>query len=155
LSRSKVPPHQLQPGYYNDPIQLYRDNADVLTFLAPIAERILCVCPTAAGSERNWSTFKHVWSDTRNSLLLGRVGLLVYIYYNTRVLSREAEAADWEAFISMMADTPAIPELSRLGARISDANIAAAAAAPAGTPVAAGSGAGADEEGDESDIIIK
>jgi hypothetical protein len=76
---------------------------------------------------------------------------LVYIYYNSRVLNRETEAADWEAFITMLAETPAIPELDRLGARISDAD--AAPAVGSSVPAVGGSSSGAaDEEG--SDVVL-
>ncbi|GLC70078.1 hypothetical protein PLESTF_000921700 [Pleodorina starrii] len=44
---------------------------------------------TACAGERNWSVFQRVWSNDRNRLLASRVGLLVYVYYNYRVLQRE------------------------------------------------------------------
>ena len=53
-----------------------------------------------AGNEHNWSTFKRVWSDDRNRLLVGRVALLVYCHYNQRVLDRGYKSCmDWDSFI--------------------------------------------------------
>ncbi len=49
--------------------------------------------------------WKHVWSDKRRSLLVGRVGLLVYIYYNYRVLQCDRVAAHsvaWDSFLTWL-----------------------------------------------------
>lgn len=114
----KVPVHHLTPGFFNKPIQLFRDNSKALEHLTPIAERILSICPTSAASERNWSTFKYIWSDSRNRLLLGRVALLVFIYYNHRVLKATSSAPDWEAFLYLLDQLPPIPGLQQLGKEV-------------------------------------
>ena len=58
-----------------------------------------------AGSERNWSTFRRIWSDDRNRLLAGRVALLVYCHYNQRVLNRTYgnwACVDWDRFVDAL-----------------------------------------------------
>ena len=73
--------------------------------LSTVARRVFAIPPTASGGERNCSAFKHIWSDKRSRLLVGRVGLLVYVYFNQRPLKRinkEPNAADWEGFIKYM-----------------------------------------------------
>ena len=73
--------------------------------LSNAAMRILSIPPTASGGERNWSAFKHIWNDHRTNLLVGKVGMLVYIYFNSRALKRikdQPSAADWEGFVEYM-----------------------------------------------------
>ncbi len=58
----------------------------------------------SAGGERNWSTWANVWSDTRSSMLVGRVCMLVYVHYNMRVLNRKpmpqpTPDLDWLLFL--------------------------------------------------------
>jgi hypothetical protein len=57
--------------------------------LAKVAGKILCLPAAAAGGERCWSAFGQVWTTKRASLLVGRVALLAYIYYNKRVLDHD------------------------------------------------------------------
>ena len=75
----------------------------VVAFIAHGATLILITCN--AGSERNWSTFRRVWSNDRNRLLTGRVALLVYCHYNQRVLDRKYgdwESVDWDNFVDAL-----------------------------------------------------
>ena len=56
-----------------------------------------------AGGERNFSAWGRIWSKDRNRLLVGRVAMLVYIYFNQRVLNRNYNSGlvqDWDAFLS-------------------------------------------------------
>ncbi len=51
-----------------------------------------------------------MWSDNRNRLLVGRVAMLVYIYFNHRQLHRASAPAlnsqDWEAFMDFLESQP-------------------------------------------------
>ena len=56
-----------------------------------------------AGGERKFSAWGRIWSKDRNRLLVGRVAMLVYIYFNQRVLNRNYSSGvkqDWDAFLS-------------------------------------------------------
>ena len=43
---------------------------------------------SSSTSERNFSTFGHIWTDRANSLSFTTVHKLVYVYYNLRSLSK-------------------------------------------------------------------
>ncbi|KAJ9522273.1 hypothetical protein QJQ45_008101 [Haematococcus lacustris] len=63
----------------------------------------------AAANERVFSAFSHVWSDKRASLILGRMWVMAYIYFNKRVLERKPKTlsdADWEEYERWMRKTP-------------------------------------------------
>ncbi|KAJ9515835.1 hypothetical protein QJQ45_008714 [Haematococcus lacustris] len=73
------------------------------------AQRVLCIPATAAANERVFSSFKHIWSDKRSSLLLGRMWLLAFIYFNKRVLERRPKPqpeAEWQQFAQWMQHMP-------------------------------------------------
>ncbi|KAJ9514938.1 hypothetical protein QJQ45_002772 [Haematococcus lacustris] len=64
----------------------------------------------AAANERVFSSFKHIWSDKRSSLLLGRMWLMAFIYFNKRVLERRPKPqleAEWQQFAQWMQHMPA------------------------------------------------
>ncbi|KAJ9527998.1 hypothetical protein QJQ45_005563 [Haematococcus lacustris] len=74
------------------------------------AQRVLCIPATAAANERVSSSFKHIWSDKRSSLLLGCMWLLAFIYFNKRVLERKSKPqpeAEWQQFAQWMQHMPA------------------------------------------------
>ncbi|KAJ9507067.1 hypothetical protein QJQ45_004649 [Haematococcus lacustris] len=73
------------------------------------AQRVLCIPATAAANEQVFSSFKHIWSDKRSSLLLGRMWLLAFIYFNKRVLERRPKPqpeAEWQQFAQWMQHMP-------------------------------------------------
>ncbi|KAJ9514084.1 hypothetical protein QJQ45_002195 [Haematococcus lacustris] len=73
------------------------------------AQRVLCIPATAAANERIFSSFKHIWRDKRSSLLLGRMWLLAFIYFNKRVLERRPKPqpeAEWQQFAQWMQHMP-------------------------------------------------
>ncbi|KAJ9530517.1 hypothetical protein QJQ45_012528 [Haematococcus lacustris] len=73
----------------------------------PVA--IALIPATAAANERVFSSFKHIWSDKRSSLLLGRMWLLAFIYFNKRVLERRPKPqpeAEWQQFAQWMQHMP-------------------------------------------------
>lgn len=72
----------------SNPVYFWQDYREITPFLADFAERVLSIAPTAAGIERSQSAFGHIWNDKRSRLLSGRVAMLVYVYYNQRVLDR-------------------------------------------------------------------
>ncbi|KAL6754369.1 hypothetical protein V8C86DRAFT_2704626 [Haematococcus lacustris] len=60
----------------------------------------------AAATERLFSAFKFIWSDRRSRLLLGRMWIMSYVFFNTRVMTRKehhasAEAQEeWESYMA-------------------------------------------------------
>ena len=71
--------------------------------LQPVAVRVFCIGTTSCPSERNFSTWSHIWSMKANRLKFETANKLVYIYFNLRALQRLAEgtsrpdtvSADW------------------------------------------------------------
>jgi hypothetical protein len=56
--------------------------------LQPIAIRIFSVGTSSSASERNFSTWSHVWSNRANSLSFERACKIVYVYTNLRQLEK-------------------------------------------------------------------
>ena len=54
--------------------------------LTALARHALSVAPTTGAAERNWSTFGFIHCKRRNRLLNERVEMLVFIYWNLRIL---------------------------------------------------------------------
>jgi len=50
--------------------------------------RVLSIPPTSCAGERLFSTFANIWDDKRNRLILGRMWLMAYVFFNTRVMQR-------------------------------------------------------------------
>lgn len=72
---------------------------------------MLSIPPTSCGSERNFSTWGNIWSNNRARLLVGRVGMLVYLYFNSRALKRHNKgfaASDWEEFAAYLDTLPPV-----------------------------------------------
>ncbi|KAJ9528069.1 hypothetical protein QJQ45_005660 [Haematococcus lacustris] len=75
--------------------------------LRDVAMRLLSIPATSASTERVFSTFKHIWSDHRQSMLMGRMWMSSYIYFNRRALkgtrgqtrSSEEERAEFEEWL--------------------------------------------------------
>ena len=102
-----IPDHALEPSMHlsRNPIKWWQDYGNNCVALQDVALRILSMPATAAGGERNFSTWSFIWSNTRAKMLSGRVGKLVYIYYNSRVLKRAKvvlAASDWDSFIEYL-----------------------------------------------------
>lgn len=84
-----------------NPIYWWNSYGESCPQLQEVAKKILTIPPTAAGSERNWSVWKNIWSNKRSCMHLPRVGMLVYVYYNVRMLKERgknggASANDYE-----------------------------------------------------------
>ena len=82
--------------------------------LQEIAIKVMTMPPTASAGERNWSAWKHIWSNARNQLHVHRVAMLVYIYFNQRALNRVQEqptAQDWDDFMDYLHSLPPMPEM--------------------------------------------
>jgi hypothetical protein len=56
--------------------------------LQPIALRLFSIGTPSCPSERNFSTFSHIWSNRANSLTHERAHKLVYCYFNIRALQK-------------------------------------------------------------------
>ncbi|VFQ62748.1 unnamed protein product [Cuscuta campestris] len=56
--------------------------------LQTLVKRIVGLCCTSSGCERNWSTFEHIHSKKRNRLEHKRLNDLVFIKYNRRIATR-------------------------------------------------------------------
>ncbi|KAJ9517862.1 hypothetical protein QJQ45_004204 [Haematococcus lacustris] len=75
--------------------------------LRDVAMRLLSIPATSASTERVFSTSKHIWSDHRQSMLMGRMWMSSYIYFNRRALkgtrgqtrSSEEERAEFEEWL--------------------------------------------------------
>ncbi|KAJ9523080.1 hypothetical protein QJQ45_023942 [Haematococcus lacustris] len=75
--------------------------------LRDVAMRLLSIPATSASTERVFSTFKHIWSDHRQSRLMGRMWMSSYIHFNRRALkgtrgqtrSSEEERAEFEEWL--------------------------------------------------------
>ncbi|KAJ9517251.1 hypothetical protein QJQ45_009137 [Haematococcus lacustris] len=75
--------------------------------LRDVAMRLLSIPATSASTERVFSTLKHIWSDHRQSMLMGRMWMSSYIYFNRRALkgtrgqtrSSEEERAEFEEWL--------------------------------------------------------
>ncbi|KAJ9515358.1 hypothetical protein QJQ45_006625 [Haematococcus lacustris] len=75
--------------------------------LRDVAMRLLSIPATSASTERVFSTFKHIWSDHRQSMLMDRMWMSSYIYFNRRALkgtrgqtrSSEEERAEFEEWL--------------------------------------------------------
>ncbi|KAJ9516869.1 hypothetical protein QJQ45_027271, partial [Haematococcus lacustris] len=75
--------------------------------LRDVAMRLLSIPATSTSTERVFSTFKHIWSDHRQSMLMGRMWMSSYIYFNRRALkgtrgqtrSSEEERAEFEEWL--------------------------------------------------------
>ncbi|KAJ9517369.1 hypothetical protein QJQ45_016745 [Haematococcus lacustris] len=62
-----------------------------------------CASSTAAANERVFSAFSHVWSDKRASLILGRMWIMAYIYFNKQY-RLPGDCADPISLVSDMAE---------------------------------------------------
>ena len=76
-----VPPKYLWSNYFEQE----------LPYLAPIAARLLTMCPHSADVERACKAHKIVITTTRNRLKDMNTIMLVYCYYNMRLLSKAEE----------------------------------------------------------------
>ncbi|KAJ9509978.1 hypothetical protein QJQ45_011419 [Haematococcus lacustris] len=93
LSRTQLLPIHFAPHLTAHPVKWWAERGGFAPLLQAAAQRVLCIPATAAANERVFSSFKHIWSDKRSSLLLGRMWLLAFIYFNKRVLERIVKAA--------------------------------------------------------------
>ena len=81
------------------PALWWKEEGYILTQLQDVAQRIFAIPASAAAGERNWSAWKFIWGD-RACMLPKRVGKLVFIYFNTRVMGRAvADQVTWEEFL--------------------------------------------------------
>ncbi|KAJ9521054.1 hypothetical protein QJQ45_022769 [Haematococcus lacustris] len=109
FSRTSLSAVYFAPQLTTDPVRWWRLHGDFAPELQTVAQRVLCIPATAAANERVFSAFSHVWSDKRASLILGRMWVMAYIYFNKRVLERKPKTlshADWEEYEMWMRKTP-------------------------------------------------
>ncbi|KAJ9512036.1 hypothetical protein QJQ45_004608 [Haematococcus lacustris] len=109
LSRTQLLPIHFAPHLTAHPLKWWAERGGFAPLLQEAAQRVLCIPATAAANERVFSSFKHIWSDKRSSLLLGRMWLLAFIYFNKRVLERRPKPqpeAEWQQFAQWMQHMP-------------------------------------------------
>ncbi|KAJ9514959.1 hypothetical protein QJQ45_002753 [Haematococcus lacustris] len=109
FSRTSLSAVYFAPQLTTDPVRWWQLHGDFAPELQTVAQRVLCIPATAAANERVFSAFSHVWSDKRASLILGRMWVMAYIYFNKRVLERKPKTlsdADWEEYERWMRKTP-------------------------------------------------
>ncbi|KAJ9525517.1 hypothetical protein QJQ45_003111 [Haematococcus lacustris] len=102
-------PIHFAPHLTAHPLKWWAERGGFAPLLQAAAQRVLCIPATAAANERIFSSFKHIWSNKRSSLLLGRMWLLAFIYFNKRVLERRPKpqpAAEWQQFAQWMKHMP-------------------------------------------------
>jgi hypothetical protein len=102
----------LSPAFYQLPShQLFAALAPPRAAQVP-ARKLVNIPPAAIGGERCWSDFATIWTSKRARLLVGRVAMLAFIYYNSRVLGSEAgrgaAECSWEGCLERL---EAMPEL--------------------------------------------
>lgn len=51
-----------------------------------VALKVLTIPPSSCAGERLFSSFAHIWNDKRSSLLVGRMRMMTYVYFNARVM---------------------------------------------------------------------
>ena len=91
------------------PVEWWKDIRHILPHLADAAIQVLTVPPTASAGERNWSSWALIRSQKRSRMLVGRVGMLVYMYFNQRALIRatsQPSAADWDGLLDYLDSLP-------------------------------------------------
>ncbi|KAJ9514268.1 hypothetical protein QJQ45_012222 [Haematococcus lacustris] len=109
LSRTQLSPIHFAPHLTAHPLKWWAERGGFAPLLQAAAQRVLCSPATAAANERVFNSFKHIWSDKRSSLLLGRMWLLAFIYFNKRVLERRPKPqpeAEWQQFAQWMQHMP-------------------------------------------------
>lgn len=95
--------HTLSGPATRDGVQWWKDNGDGCSVLQTAAMKVLSIPPSAAGGERNFSVWHHIFSDNRASMLIGRVGMLVYIYSNSRMAARDQKfVQNWDDFLTAL-----------------------------------------------------
>lgn len=70
------------------PVGWWQVNGAEWPALQPIAVRILSVGTSSSASERNFSTWNHIWSNRANRLNFQRTVKLVFVYSNLRMLAK-------------------------------------------------------------------
>ncbi|KAJ9524120.1 hypothetical protein QJQ45_022525 [Haematococcus lacustris] len=109
FSRTSMSAVYFAPQLTMDPVRWWQQHGHFAPELQTVAQRVLCIPATAAANERVFSAFSHVWSDKRASLILGRMWVMAYIYFNKRVLKRKPKTlsdAEWEEYERWMRKTP-------------------------------------------------
>lgn len=135
----------------NEAVQWWVEYGGDMLTLQEIAIKVMTMPPTASAGERNWSTWKHIWSNARNRLHVDRVAMLVYIYFNQRALNRvqaQPTAQDWDDFMEYLHNLPAMPEMegAKTLSEVYDKAEEAKAAAVAARTAAKAAGAGRSKE---------
>ncbi|KAJ9511766.1 hypothetical protein QJQ45_022632, partial [Haematococcus lacustris] len=149
LSRTQLSPIHFAPHLTAHPLQWWAERRGFAPLLQAAAQRVLCSPATAAANERVFSSFKHIWSDKRSSLLLGRMWLLAFIYFNKRVLERRPKPqpeAEWQQFAHPENDGPLgqVKESFKQGSRTGKSAATNAAAQPATVAASPLTGASSD-----------
>lgn len=156
-------------GLTEEPTPWWLDYGAECQLLMEVALRVLCIPAAAAAGERVFSALKHIWSDKRACMLMGRAAMLSYVYFNKRVIDRldaVPTAADWDEFYRWLEEQPvdqaqpqAQPQVIDIEAEAADgdagaaepAAIDAALFARAAAMVAAGAMPRGGEEGGEGE----
>jgi hypothetical protein len=117
IERCSIPAHALEENLIISygPLDWWREYGEAFGALRQVALKLFNMPATACAGERNWSVWQRVWSNDRNCLLTSRVGLLVYVYFNFRMLQREVAPVSqnaWDQFLDWLETQPAI-ELPR------------------------------------------
>lgn len=111
------------PSITDDPLQWWEQWGTKMPQLQDVALRLLCIPATAAGGERTFSVFSGVWRDDRSRLMLGRVGMIAYVYYNSRMIQSSVPivtAADWDQFAEWVDSLPCTVDVGKKAAQVDE-----------------------------------
>ncbi|CAN1153200.1 hypothetical protein LINPERHAP2_LOCUS19253 [Linum perenne] len=78
------------------PADWWSSFGDDVTELQKFAIRVLSLTTSASGCERNWSIFEMVHSKRRNKLMQQKMNDLVYVKYNSRLISNQLKKKERE-----------------------------------------------------------
>ena len=83
--REPNPPFTVPSAFKNAALREHKSRWDWPDFQR-IAIRILTVGTSSLASERNFSTFAHVWNNRSNALSFETANMLVFCWHNIRAL---------------------------------------------------------------------
>ncbi|CAN1276919.1 hypothetical protein LINPERPRIM_LOCUS16160 [Linum perenne] len=78
------------------PADWWSSFGDDVPELQKFAIRVLSLTTSASGCERNWSIFEMVHSKRRNKLMQQKMNDLVYVKYNSRLISNQLKKKERE-----------------------------------------------------------
>ena len=85
-------------GLTVSPVMFWKDISHSCAELSKVARMLLFIPPASATSERVFSAVGRVWDCSRSRMTSTRVRKLLFIYFNSKALSRDGAVRDAEDF---------------------------------------------------------